>query len=64
MILIICWLNIVRKIYKTDIDLSKDKYKEQKERFENHCIKAKIELSYDNEITIGIESIIEMIILI
>ena len=44
---------------KTNIDLSKDKYKKQKERLKNHCIKAKIELSYDNETIIDIESITE-----
>ena len=44
---------------KTNIDLNKDKYKKQKERFKNHCIKAKIELSYDNKTTINIKSITE-----
>ena len=47
-----------RKI-KKNIDLSKDKYKKQKEWLKNHCIKAKIELSYDNKTTIYIKSITE-----
>ena len=49
----------VKIFKKINIDLNKDKYKKQKERLKNHCIKAKIELSYNNKITIYIKSITE-----
>ena len=44
---------------KTSIDLNKEQYIKQKSRLKEHCITAKIDLSFRNETEIEIESIAE-----